>query len=145
MIHSFLSNFFYILSFLIFTVFLHMFVTYSLISLVRFCSHPFLTLPSQSRNILSYPILSYPILSYPILSYPILSYPIPYSSPLLFSSLPFSNTLSTYYDNPFLFNFIRIYPIMFSSMSPPASGLCVLSCDNGSTLCQKQSTYILKR
>ena len=140
MIHFFLSNFFYILSFVIFTVFLHMFVTYSLISLVRFCSHPFLTLPSQSRNILSYPILSYPILSYPILSYPI-----PYSSPLLFSSLPFSTTLSTYYDNPYLFNFIRIYPIMFSSMSPPVWGLCVLSYDNGSTLSQKQSTYILKR
>ena len=130
MIHFFLSNFFFILSFVIFTVFPHIFVTYFLISLVSFCSHPFLTLPSQSRNILSYPILSYPI---------------PYFSPLLFSSLPFSNTLSTYYDNPFLFNFIRIYPIMFSSMSPPASGLCVLSCDNGSTLCQKQSTYILKR
>ena len=65
-----LINFFLVIS----TVFLHMFVTYFLISLVRFCSHPFLTLPSQSGNILSFPFLSFPFLSYPILSYPILSY-----------------------------------------------------------------------
>ena len=78
MIHSFLSNFFYILSFVISTVFLHMFVTYSLISLVRFCSHPFLTLPSQSRNILSYPTLSYLILSH---------------TPLLSSSPPFPSLI----------------------------------------------------
>ena len=132
MIHSFLSNFFYILSFVISTVFLHMFVTYSLISLVRFCSHPFLTLPSQSRNILSYPILSYLILSH---------------TPLLFSSLPFPSLIPypAIMITLFCLILLNIYHIMFSSMSPPASGLCVLSCDNGSTLSQKQSTYILKR
>ena len=122
--------------------------SYPLSSLLSFCTCLWHTLwfPWYAFVlILSSPFPPNHVIFFPIPSYPILSYPILLSSSLLFSSLPFSTILSTYYDNPFLFNFIRIYPIMFSSMSPPASGLCVLSCDNGSILSQKQSTYILKR